>query len=93
MPKQTSRDRLIILEQNMHNVEKTINRIELKLDKFIENEKINRESFEKKFTDKCAGFDEKYASKRIEKIVDSGVWIIVSTVLLAVLGLVIIQGI
>ncbi len=93
MPKETERDRVIKLEQNMINIEKTINRIELKLDTFIESEDKNRKAFEERFDDKCKTFDEKYASKRIEIIVDKGIWIIISTVLLALLGVVLASGI
>jgi acetyl-CoA carboxylase carboxyltransferase component len=92
MPKETERDRIIKLEQNMKNIENTINRIETKLDTFIESENKNRKAFEDKFDEKCRGFDDRYASKRIEAIVDKGMWIIISSVLLAILGLVLIKG-
>lgn len=93
MPKETERDRIIKLELNMQNIEKTVNRIELKLDKFTQEEKTNREAFEKRFLEDCKTFDDRYASKRIEAIVDRGMWIVISAVLLAVLGLVLIGGV
>ena len=71
-----------IMSEKIDNLSTTVCRIETKLDQYIERDEKRSDNFKKEM-------DKKYASKRIEKIVDGIVWIIIITVLGAGLFLII----
>ena len=70
------------MSEKLDNLSTTVCRIETKLDQYIEKDEARSDNFKKEM-------DKKYASKRIEKIVDGLVWFILITVLGAGLFLVI----
>ena len=70
-----SEERLKTMEQKIDEITKAINNLALKVEGMTE-----------KFFDKA---DERYASKETEKTVRNVQWLVVSTVVLAVIGLVI----
>jgi hypothetical protein len=77
------------MSEKIDNLSTTVNRVEGKLDSFIIEERESRTLFEKRFEKACDSFDQKYASKRIEKVVDAIGWVIITSVIVAILAIVI----
>jgi hypothetical protein len=77
------------MSEKIDNLSTTVNRVEGKLDSFIIEERESRILFEERFKKACDSFDQKYASKRVEKIVDAIGWVIITSVIVAILALVI----
>ncbi len=77
------------MAEKIDGLAKTINRVEGKLDGFILEERESRILFEKRFERACDSFDLKYASKRTEKVVDALGWIIITSVVVAILSIVV----
>ena len=71
-----------IMSEKIDSLSATVCRIETKLDQYIEKDEIRSNNFKREM-------DGKYASKRIERIVDGLVWFILITVLGAGLFLII----
>lgn len=77
------------MAQKIDDLSRTVGRIEKMLNDYIKDDGERREAFEKSFNEKCEKFDEKYASKRTEIIVDRIGYVVVLAVVVALLALVI----
>ncbi len=77
------------MSEKIDNLSTSVNRVEGKLDGFILEERESRVLFEKRFEKACDSFDLKYASKRTEKVVDALGWIVITSVVVAILSIVV----
>ena len=71
-----------IMAQKIDDLSRTVGRIEKTLNEYITEDKKSRELFEKEFEKKCDKFDERYASKRVERRMD----VIEVAIILGVIG-------